>query len=239
MPDPFRLTHGRTPQTAETVCDCIDVQVYWLGLNSMWLDKVTIDDEPGRLLFSGSLDSLIEAEARDYLIQDDLGPVQRFYLSDEPTIPSFLAFQYVSNKLDSLFRGERGWAVSSVYWEDSWLRWFVRAASPHETLVHYYVLRSSIPSPSINDALAESNGITPYADNGQYTRSLQPTLDALEEKLFDAARYSKEGGIHFWSVPQFHGEYIVKTGKYVYPGQPERPALRPPTGPEIAVQICM
>ena len=234
---PFSLEVDCSPP-CEKACDSVDVQVYWYGNRTTWLDYVIVEDEAAKSLFGGKHDATIEAEARNCLANPRFDRVQRFYLTDEPSVRAFLPFKYIDDKLRSLgFTGSRGRAITSNNWTDSWIRWFIRAARPNEVLVHYYVLDSSIPSPPMEDMMARSVGVAPYVGDNQYNDILQPRLDIFEKKLGPAAVYSKEAGISLWSTTQLHGEYIVRTGQFNHLNR--LPARRPPTGPELRVQVSL
>jgi hypothetical protein len=85
------LGSGTSHGQVDASCGGVDLQVYWYGHVTTYLDKVTVQDSVALRLFSGAYDQEIKQEAALY---GNKGQHERFYLLDEPSISAFQAFEY-------------------------------------------------------------------------------------------------------------------------------------------------
>lgn len=95
-PSPF-LSGGVLSSNAAP-CGGIDLQVYWYGHVTTYLDKVIVEDSLARhYLFAGLLDSSIKQEAATFGADAEYPLHENFHLTDEPFMSAHLAFNYVAN----------------------------------------------------------------------------------------------------------------------------------------------
>lgn len=211
----------------------VDISVYWHGLVTTYLDKVIVEDSLGEELFAGKYDELIKSSALGFKNSNEL--LKRYYLADEPPISSFKAFKYVKDQILQVYGKSSSGIGGSVTAHYKDLRRFVRDSEPQELLVDKYVIYSSIPNPLITNDEADIVGIQRFTTEQNYTETLQNAIsDYYIGALQTAVEVSKEFGKDYWVVPQLHGEYFEKTGKFVKSSGELR--LRPPTGNEVKLQ---
>ncbi|MGH2568557.1 MAG: hypothetical protein ACRDGA_09475, partial [Bacteroidota bacterium] len=160
-------------------CLHVDVRVYWNGFVTTWLDKVVIEDDPGKQLFSGQFDGSISNDAA--LFKNNYPLVKRFYLRDEPEVSSFLSYNYVQQKVLQALAPDtanrRGYAATAMD-KNLLFNRFLLDAQPSELIVDVYPIHSDIPSPNYQGSDAYTNyGIVQWMSNGHYTSSLQGQID--------------------------------------------------------------
>ncbi len=197
----------------------IDVRVYWYDEVETWLDRVIINDQKARSLYSGIYDQMIADTVRKYT-GTGYPLMRRFMLRDEPNLSGFYPFRRVDSVLvvahsnDPIAGRGRGFTASCL----TYLR-FMQEAKPHELTVDLYPIVPSIPSPSLSASDADKCGIPVY-DYPTYTTRLQAALDKLvefDEEWFGGYQWrkglrpaieatravgSKKG---IWFIPQVHG----------------------------------
>ncbi|MCW9066565.1 MAG: hypothetical protein OQJ78_09740, partial [Ignavibacteriaceae bacterium] len=226
----FDLTYNPNPelepQYKTSTCVEVDIRVYWYGNVTTWLDKVIIEDDLGVALFSHQYDSDLLLSALSF---QSYPLMKRFYFFDEPYLSSFLAYKYVDDVIPDEIPG-----ITTINQSDK-LERFLLDAQPLELMIDPYSITSSIPSPAFISN-ADSFGIAPYISDEYYTTTLQNALQGVYiDKVSYAASLTIPNGKNFYVVPQLHGKYFEKNGKFISPSGLISP-LRPPTGNEVAVQ---
>ena len=210
----------------------IDIRVYWYGYVTTWLDKVIIDDDLGRELFSGADDFSIDSTAK--IFKNNYPLMKRFYLADEPPISAFQIYKYIQTKIRNAYGTDtsngKGSAITA---QPGNLIRFLREAQPHELFVDSYPVNASVPIPTaaMSASQADSLGIAPYCSDADYTEKLQHRIQGWYiDPLWHAAVGAPN---NFWMIPQLHGEYFERNGKFQKPSGEIR--ARPPTANEITM----
>jgi hypothetical protein len=205
----------------------IDIRVYWYGNVTTWLDSVIIQDTAGQNVFSGLRDAAITNSASGFTGYSNL---KRFYLTDEPYISAFLAYNYVQNKVRGAYGTDtvNGKASGITVAPHDFSR-FMNDAQPHEMFIDWYPINADVPCQSMTTAEASSVGIATSATDTTFL--LQAEIDSLVTRLNTAAVVAKQAGRSFWFCPQLHGSYCVVTG--TFRDNNGWYQLRPPTGTEI------
>ena len=220
----------KNPKTSKF--DSIDIQIYWYGKITTILDKVIVDDSISYDLHKSKFDNEINSQANLY--SSDIN-FQRFYLRDEPPVPSFLPYNYIDSFLKNKFNNNssRGRAITTNYYHSNLNERFLIDANPNEYLFDSYFIDPSVSSPSIPVGEAFKYGIEEYSLL-KYRDSIQKRFDSFIYQLSTVTNNSKKYKIPFWFVPQLHGILDGASGKY---GQLKEFNLRPPTGNEIKATI--
>ncbi len=224
------------PQDISSSCNGVDIRVYWYGNVTTWLDKVIVEDDIGKSLFSGLLDNTLINNAQEL---HNYQLMKRFYLFDEPFTSSFLSYKYVNDKtvlafgLDTLYGKGSGITAMNNYYN---LNRFLLDAQPRDILIDPYSISALIPTPSMTNSHADSLGITIYTTDNYYNTSLQNALQSgFIYGMSLAAAITIPNGTNFYVVPQLHGDYFEKNGKFQKPSSGEI-RWRPPTGNEVSLQ---
>ncbi len=214
----------------------VDIRVYWYGNVTTWLNKVIVQDNLGQELFSGTDDATIQSSAQSFKSSYPL--VKRFYLTDEPYISTFLAYNYVQNIVRSTYLPDtvKGNGSGITAQPTNFSR-FILDAKPYELFVDSYPILSDVPTPSMTPLEASDVGIATYISDADYTQQLQNEVGSLTNtySLINTLRLSAvttaQNGRNFWFIPQLHGVYVVATGKFRLPDGSF--IQRPPAGNEI------
>lgn len=238
---------------ASHTCENIDIRVYWYGNVETSIDKVIVEDDVGKQLYSGQSTTLLQTDAQEL---NGYSLVKRFYSQDEPFVSSFTSFKYVKDRIgevipSSLNQDGKGSLTTALAYEPSR---FLTHAQPNELMMDNYPIRSDIPSPVYKNNTSASTdlGIVDYVNDAQYTSILQQKID--ERLIYDVghnlglrpmAEACANTGFdgkkrNFWFIGQLHGEYIVDNGKFRYTSSfvdSNGYALRPPTGNEIKMML--
>lgn len=224
------------PQDISSTCNGVDIRVYWYGNVTTWLDKVIVEDDIGKSLFSGLLDNTLINNAQELHTYQLMN---RFYLYDEPYISSFLSNKYVNDKTvfafgaDTLFGKGSGITAMNNY---NNLNRFLLDAQPKDILIDPYSISALIPTPNMTNSHADSLGIAIYTTDVLYNTELQ---NALQNRFIYgmslAAAITMPRGTNFFVVPQLHGDYFEKNGKFWRPST-NNVHWRPPTGNEVSLQ---
>ena len=146
----------------------IDIQVYWYGNVTLFLDKVVVEDDSiGKKLFAGSLDGSVTTAANNF---SSASKLTRFYLYDEPPVSSFLGYHYVDNILQTIGAVA---GMTPTYFTESKLNRFVNDAQPQEIVVDNYVISPWIPVPTylLSAGEASSLGIAAYTTDSGFVNA--------------------------------------------------------------------
>jgi hypothetical protein len=139
-------------------CGGIDLQVYWYGYVTTYLDKVTVQDSVALRLFAGVYDQEIAQEANLCATKRQH---ERFHLVDEPYISAFQAFEYVGRKINEAVGSTLGVRAGSVTPQYHDFERFLIDSNTPELLIDPYFVSSDIPHPSIGNNEANRSGSTP------------------------------------------------------------------------------
>jgi hypothetical protein len=93
-------------------CNNIDLQVYWYGQVTTYLDKVVVEDSLAQHLFAGEYDQAIKETAAQF---GNLDLHEKFYVVDEPEFGANLAINYVGNLIADTLNEQRAGYVTATY----------------------------------------------------------------------------------------------------------------------------
>jgi hypothetical protein len=225
------LSGGAIQRSPPSICTNVDLQVYWYGNVTTYLDNVVVEDSLlGHGLFTGVFDSTIKADAGKAA---SYSAHELFYLRDEPIISQFLAFNYVGNLIKDTL-GEFNPHAGTVTAQYQHFKRFLTDAKPTHLMVDPYFIGADIPhpSPNISDADAAEAGFTTWSYAG-YTSSLQSHTDIALKNFFRlaAAITSTTNGYDtLIFIPQLHGILNSVSPKTYF-------TLRPPSPSELRLQF--
>jgi|GEM_PF-6415125 len=229
------------PTARREPCMGVELQVYWYGDVTTYLDNVVVEDTLAHSLFAGKYDRVIRDTAAQYAAY---GLHEMFYLRDEPFMSAYLSHNYVSNQIkDALGQNDlRARTTAAV--NERFAR-FLTDAQPANLMIDPYPFISYIPHPSImNKKLSDRSGIEWNNDGSSqwgyndYVRRSQDHLNQQIEMQFrPGADAAKQGNKPLILVPQLHGVAYQTTGKYRRDTTYwESFDLRPPSAAELRVQ---
>ncbi|HCV43262.1 MAG TPA: hypothetical protein DGH68_07235 [Bacteroidetes bacterium] len=124
-------------------CNNIDLQVYWYGQVTTYLDKVVVEDSIAQHLFAGEYDQAIKETAAQF---GNLDLHEKFYVVDEPEFGANLAINYVGNLIADTLNEQRAGYVTATY--GRFARYLTDAA-PAKLMIDPYFITSDVPHPSI------------------------------------------------------------------------------------------
>jgi hypothetical protein len=210
----------------------VDLRVWWYGGVTIFLDKITVDDDSARVLFAHTNDAAIRRSAADSCVAYPAH--ERFYLVDEPFLSAFQGFGYVAGQIRAVpdINQEKAGSLTATY---QYHTRFLNEAQPSQLMNDSYFLYNHIPHPSVIDAgLAEDYGFEPWNAEA-YADSLQYYIDMYLPSYQETALASQALGKRWLIVPQLHEIFYQSTGKYQHPGGAL--TLRPPAPTEIRLQV--
>lgn len=217
----------------------VDIRVYWYGNVTTWLDKVIVEDDIGKNLFTGACDNSIRDSVLHF--KNNYPLMKRFYLNDEPYISAFLGYNYVQNKIIQTYASDttnnRGFSTTAMV--GGTLHRFVIDAQPKkEIMVDLYPVTTEVPTPSMTNTEANAVGIASYTTDADYTTKFQTAVQWGYAHFVAGSQYwasSQNPKKPLWIIPQLHGTYFENTGKFQKPSNPSEKMQRPPTGNEITM----
>ncbi|MBA4312149.1 MAG: hypothetical protein C0417_05925 [Chlorobiaceae bacterium] len=206
------LTGGTVQSTQSSSCTNVDLQVYWNGNVTTYLDRVTVEDELAVALFNGANDNAIMQDASQFTANNY--PLHdKFYLVDEPPVSAFLGFNYVGNLIkNTLGNIPQAGTVAANYYA---FERFLNDGTPYQLMVDIYPITSDIPHPSITDNIvANAAGIATW-DYNIYLDSLQSKVDHnFLPNIRSATNAAHVNGKPLILIPQLHGVIDQRTSTY-------------------------
>lgn len=162
-------------------------ELFWTDVKDLWVDKVIVSNEQGRVLFSLTGDS-VETALQNYYNSLD-APLYRWYLIDEPQGGSLPAMERANRLIGS---------VQGTFWDP------LDTTSIFTTLTHGSIIgwQGIIPDLYLNDIKAKELNVDcyPYGPDGD----LQTELDIFCTAMDTCSRIALANEKPFYATVQVH-----------------------------------